>query len=262
MTPSRSLQLKSMLVGSSLEGMMKQVRWFSGLRQRTKHPELWEIYLEERLLPIVLQRLLTKSSNVLDIGAHIGSFLSTASSIATDGKHTAIEASRSKAVNLMAKFPNATIKNVAVSDYIGSATFEDSLQNPGFSKLEDGHPIVGETIRYPVRVATLDSLDIDKIDLIKIDIEGAELSALKGGTKLIENNRPPIIFECGPVYVQGLDRFALFDYFTQQISYDVFLFQDFLYDKGPLGRDEFRKCGVYPFRAFNFIAMPNALGSG
>ena len=32
-------------------------------------------------------------------------------------------------------------------------------------------------------------------------------------------------------------------------------FTDFLYEKGPMSFLEFRKCGLYPFRAFNFIAI-------
>jgi hypothetical protein len=48
----------------------------------------------------------------------------------------------------------------------------------------------------------------------------------------------------------------LFDHITGVMNYDVFTFGDFLHDKGPLGFDEFRKCGIYPFRAFNFVALP------
>jgi FkbM family methyltransferase len=251
-----SLRIKSMLVASPLEAVAKNIQWWIGLSQRRRHPELWEIYQEDRLLPHVLKRLLSANSNVLDVGAHIGSFLSLASALAKDGNHAAIEASPNKSALLSMKFPRAKIKNVAISDYIGTAIFEDNLQNSGFSKLQGGHHVEGKTRRYEVNVATLDSLCLGKFDLMKIDIEGNELNALKGGEGFISQNRPAILFECGPVYVEGLDRFALFDYLTQKLLYDVFLFQDFLHDKGPLSRDEFRKCGIYPFRAFNFVALP------
>jgi hypothetical protein len=29
-----------------------------------------------------------------------------------------------------------------------------------------------------------------------------------------------------------------------------------VFGKGKIGLDEFRRCGLYPFRAFNFIAVP------
>lgn len=45
-----------------------------------------------------------------------------------------------------------------------------------------------------VEVSTLD-LEIPQADFIKIDVEGMELSVLKGGTKLIEQSHPAIYFE-------------------------------------------------------------------
>jgi FkbM family methyltransferase len=252
-----ALQLKSMLVGSPFEGLAKNAQWLMGVRHRIKHPEMWEIYQEERLLPLILERLLTRSSNVLDVGSHIGSFLSLASAIAIDGKHVAIDASPTKASRLVSKFSKARIEAVAISDHVGTAMFEENLKNPGFSKLADGHDDDDPVKSYEVPLTTLDALGLGKIDLMKIDVEGAELVAFKGGRAFIESNRPKIIFECGTAYKAGLDRFALYDYLTEEMSYQIFLFTDFLYDKGPLGRDEFRKCGIYPFRAFNFVALPS-----
>ena len=41
-----------------------------------------------------------------------------------------------------------------------------------------------------------------------------------------------------------------------EFGYDIFCFGDFLFNKGNMAFDEFRKCGLYPFRAFNFISLP------
>jgi hypothetical protein len=43
---------------------------------------------------------------------------------------------------------------------------------------------------------------------------------------------------------------------TNDFGYGVYAYGDFLFDKGPLTPDEFRKTGLYPFRAFNFVALP------
>lgn len=251
-----SLQLKSMFVASPVEGLAKRLQWAMSARQRTRHPELWGIYEEGKLFPMVLRRLLESASRTLDVGAHIGSFLSEAMTISPEGHHAAIEASPTKAAWLEKKFPRARIYPVAVSDHTGTATFEENLRNPGFSKLADGHGSGDPVDSYKVNVTTLDALDLGKVDLMKIDIEGAELAAFKGGEAFIARNRPKIILECGTAYNAGLDRFALYDHLTE-LGYQVFSFSDFLYDKGPLSRDEFRKCGLYPFRAFNFVALPN-----
>lgn len=47
---------------------------------------------------------------------------------------------------------------------------------------------------------TLDSFNFDNIGFIKIDIEGMEEKALRGGIETIKrNNFPPILFECWPI---------------------------------------------------------------
>jgi FkbM family methyltransferase len=54
-------------------------------------------------------------------------------------------------------------------------------------------------ITYPVPVATLDGLleegDRDRLDFVKIDVEGAELHVLKGGSGVIESFRPAMLIE-------------------------------------------------------------------
>ncbi len=213
--------------------------------------------MEDKYLPKVLERLLSPSSNILDIGCHIGSFLSLAGGIARQGNHVAVEASPTKAQWLVKKFPNVRVEQVAISDQVGSATFEENIRRPGYSRLQGSNPSTDPVVRYDVDVTTLDNLAIPhRVDFVKIDIEGAELAAFRGGAKFIEANRPPIIFECGADDNIGLDRMGLFHHVTQKMGYNVFTFGDYLYTKGPLSADEFRKCGMYPYRAFNFVALP------
>jgi FkbM family methyltransferase len=249
------LHFKSMIVGSPLDGAARRLRQFLG----TVRPnlELAEVLLEERRLPSVLSRLLSRTSNVLDVGCHIGSFLSLVQQIASDGRHVAIEASPLKARMLRRKFTGVEVKQIAISDRSGSATFEDNLDRPGFSRLQGEHPSGRGVKVYEVETATLDSLDLGSFDLVKLDIEGAELAALRGGTEFFKAQRSAIIFECGAATNVGLDRSALFEHLFVEMRYDVFTFGDFLYGKGPLSADEFRKCGIYPFRAFNFLALPS-----
>ncbi len=46
-----------------------------------------------------------------------------------------------------------------------------------------------------IKVVTLDSLSLDRMDFIKIDVEGMELSVLQGALKTIERCRPIVLFE-------------------------------------------------------------------
>ncbi len=245
-----TLRLKSRIVGSPLEPIFRGAR--IAIKERRANLEVADVILEDRRLPEILARLLKPSSNIIDVGGHIGSFISPARQIAPQGKHTIIEASPTKASWLRSKFPDCRVENVAVSDREGSALFYEDPNRPGFSRLttETGPH------SYEVKTTTLDNLSLGQVDLLKIDVEGFELQVLKGAAATIEESRPPIIFECGCDEGGIHDRRALFDHF-ESIDYAVHSFVDFLYNKGPLSFDEFRKCGVWPFRAFNFVATPH-----
>ena len=79
------------------------------------------------------------------------------------------------------------------------------LVNSSFGSLElkkrDSTEYIGQTIDYSeqnmteVRAVTLDSYNFQRLDLIKIDVEGMELEALTGGTKSIAANRPIMLIE-------------------------------------------------------------------
>jgi FkbM family methyltransferase len=60
---------------------------------------------------------------------------------------------------------------------------------------------IGQAIDYsddkmvPVQRITLDSLNLSRVDLIKIDIEGMEMEALEGARQLIEKCHPILLIE-------------------------------------------------------------------
>lgn len=76
-----------------------------------------------------------------------------------------------------------------------------------------------------VQVCPLDSLFATSsyprmIDLVKIDVEGAELDVLKGGYKTFMRYAPPIIFECWNDE-RGQRKEELFRYLNDVMLYDV-----------------------------------------
>lgn len=60
------------------------------------------------------------------------------------------------------------------------------------------------------------------IDLVKLDIEGGELNALKGMAKVLVSQRPVVVCETAwlPQLKWGAGRQALFDY-MQSLGYDI-----------------------------------------
>jgi FkbM family methyltransferase len=173
------LRFKAALIGSPFEELAKKARRWASLAR--PNLEMAEVPLEEERLPIILGRLLNNTSNVLDVSCHIGSFLSLATKIAPQGQHAAVEASPQKANMLRSKFPKVPIEQVAISDSNGTALFQEDLDNPGFSRLGETASAAGRVKKYEVRTATIDSLSLEHFDLVKLDIEGAELAALRGG---------------------------------------------------------------------------------
>ena len=250
-----SMKFKSMLVATPLEGIAKRLQWAIGAKNRIAHPELIELHLDQVRIDEVVRRLTKPTSNILDVGCHIGSFLSLALKVSPKGKHIAIEALPDKAAALKRKFPTVRIEATAVSDICGNAVFERNLTHPGHSRLRDGMKTHGELRQVEVKVTTIDNLDLGAVDFVKMDIEGAELYALKGGQQFFRQ-RPPFIFEYGVAEYGKQNPEPIYRYVTETMGYKIFTFCDFLYDKGPLSLDEMRKCGLYPFRAFNFVALP------
>ena len=86
----------------------------------------------------------------------------------------------------------------ALSDYSGTATF-NVPRTAGKTHHTRGslQPVAGEDGAHEleIQVVDLDSLGLENVGFIKLDVEGNELSAIRGATKLIANSRPVILAE-------------------------------------------------------------------
>ncbi|MDH3303250.1 MAG: FkbM family methyltransferase [Acidimicrobiia bacterium] len=261
-----STAVKGRLVGTLPGRLLRRARWWAGLPQRVRNPELWDMYLEDRRTDVALQALVARDSNCVDVGAHIGSTLLRLIELAPDGEHVAVEADPDKARVLAERFPSVTVINAAVSSTAGSARFYRARRS-GFSSLRP--PIDSEVAgEIDVEVIRLDDLingvpikdgrSVPAVDFIKLDVEGAELPALQGGEMLFKRDRPLVLFECGPTgSTDAFDynRLDLFDH-LRQLDYDVYAIVDFVYGRTPLSAAEFDKAGTYPYRGFNYLALP------
>ena len=250
-------KIKSMLVGSVFEDVAMMPRRIGSFYRRARHPELSDNYLEQPRIRELLARSLKQDSCGVDVGAHIGSFLSLLQQYAPNGQHIAFEPARGRSEQLARKFPKSTIHPHAVSDRSGSFTFEENLIRPGYSRIQPLSVNRDDVAHYPVSSVRLDDAIAGerRVDFIKLDVEGGELAALAGAKATILREKPMILFECGSEYEPGLKRRELYDFITKELSYSVYTLPDYLHDKGPLSFEEFQKCGQYPFRAFNFVAV-------
>jgi FkbM family methyltransferase len=151
----------------------------------------------------VLPYLVNKQSIVLDIGANMGEYCYFFQQIIQAKKIIAFEPIPHLFKRLNFLFPSIEVYPYAVSDQSAKSNlyipFIASKKYETRAKL-DILPENGETRVDKIQVETisLDALfeeNIDRIDFIKIDIEGHELKAIRGSENLISRDHPILMIE-------------------------------------------------------------------
>ena len=136
-----------------------------------------------------LDRWIKPGDTVLDIGANVGVYtLRMAELAGVMGRVIAFEPIQ-RTFRLLttnaAKLSNVTLFNVAVSDK--SRAVKMTLNNYYRAQItEQGERVLSVTI---------DGLDLPKVSLVKLDVEGHEYPALVGMRKLLERDKPTLIVE-------------------------------------------------------------------
>ena len=103
------------------------------------------------------------------------------------------------------KVYNTEIYDCCLADYKGIVNYNGFCCEGCGSPDEAQDSWCGEM--KPTEVRTLDSFNLSDIGFIKIDIEGFEEKALRGGIgTIIRNNYPPILFECWDVGYYGMTQ--------------------------------------------------------
>jgi FkbM family methyltransferase len=160
----------------------------------------WEIWLT-----LALARLIKPGMVVVDVGANLGYYSLLAAHAAWPGGTVlAIEPNppiaqiMARSINLNGLSNVVRIENVAVGATDGGSCdlFVPHGEPKNATVVEDQrvHP-GGRTLSVPRR--TIDSLcaDMNRIDLVKIDAEGAEQDILLGMANTIERHKPTIVLE-------------------------------------------------------------------
>ncbi len=149
----------------------------------------------------LLKKILQSDDVVIDIGANVGWYTVLISKIVSRGHCFAVEpvpmmfqrAQENCRINGLTG--NVTLSNLALGEKDGSVELYT------FKNLPHGYSSLSSQGRseYTVSHAEMITLDhylererIGKLDLIKIDVEGAELSVLHGASGLLSRQEPPM----------------------------------------------------------------------
>jgi len=178
----------------------------------------------------LVQAFLRPGMTFLDVGAHVGYYtLIGARLVGDSGRVFSFEPGAETRALLAANvsrnaFQNVQIRAEALSEATGAVGFYPSAEagNYGVSSIvapPDGRPA-------PVTVASVSLDDFvvgigGRIDLVKMDVEGAELQVIRGGRRFLSGpGAPPIIFEAHAL-APVADALGALGYRIRQLHYTL-----------------------------------------
>jgi FkbM family methyltransferase len=195
----------------------------------------------EKHLCFLFSRIVGDGYNVIDVGANCGLHtVGFAKSAGMDGKVWAFEPvlysfeklqlnlainglSNTVCVNAALGENKSTVKmNVAKPDsyYLGNSSI---VKNEKFDSLDAS----GELDLVEVEMLTMDEYfstqEIDRLDFIKIDVEGYEINVLRGATKTLEKFKPVIVMEYSQSRLThlGIDESEFSGILNQYTCYEI-----------------------------------------
>lgn len=181
---------------------------------------------------LLLEFLLNKNSIFFDIGANKGEYALYAEKHIPVNQIYLFEPEQKLNHQLKHIFPQSHVLPLALSDKKGEFQFKIPLINGVLdnclSSLEVNRKEDNETeaIIYKVKTDSLDNFVTQQVlnpDLIKIDVEGHELSVLKGAANYIAQHHPTLIIEIEQRHHQNMDIELVFTDFKQQ-GYQCYYF--------------------------------------
>lgn len=151
-----------------------------------------------------LEKLVHRGDTVIDCGADLGLYtLAAAGLVGRRGQVLAVEPQTRAATGILRSakasgFSQIRVAEVAVSDHDGLAMLDVSTGVAAASIVHRADRAEGAKGRLQVPARTLDSLvaeyELTQVDLINLDVAGAEEQALNGALLTLRRHRPDLLF--------------------------------------------------------------------
>lgn len=171
---------------------------------------------------LLLEFFLNKNSVFFDIGTNKGEYAYYAEKLMNPKNIYLFEPEKKLNKQLNAIFNDCQVNNLALSDSKGTHQFkipvingviDNCLSSLEVDTKEDNET---EAIIYGVKTDTIDNFTKEKNiipDLIKIDVEGHELSVLKGAENFISKHKPTLIIEIEQRHHKNINIESVFESF-------------------------------------------------
>lgn len=252
-------RIASALVATPLQHPAEQVRSLVSNLKRLRHPELRHVLCEGPRSRALMQAVIHDGMNCIDAGAHLGTMTHEMVRLSPSGHHYAFEPIPYKAAWLREKFPSVEVRQAALSDSAGKATFWIAGRSTAVSALHIIDEQSGE------RSIEVDCVRLDdviaphrRIGFIKMDVIGAEYAVMRGAQALLARDRPVLLFECTQTGSNAfnVDPAEQFEFLTRGFDYTLYSLKGWAMREPALDLSRFLEAMVYPFEAFNFVALP------
>ena len=192
----------------------------------------------------IMEIVLEENSSFVDVGCHKGELLEKALKLAPKGSHYAFEPIPDLFDELVSTHGKiASIKNIALSDKRGDSKFIYVKSNPAYSGIKKrAYPKKESTQEIDVKLDTMDNQlkNAERINLIKIDVEGGEMGVLKGAVKTLKKWSPVVVFEhgLGASDYYGTTPEEMWEFLNEN-DYCIFSLRGFVANKTSLTIEQF-----------------------
>jgi FkbM family methyltransferase len=172
-----------------------------------------------------IRAVLKEGDTFVDVGAHVGYFsVMACQAVGDHGTVLSFEPFQSNLELLaenLTEHGQACIMPFALGEATKFVDLHVSSVNSGDNRLAP-HPESHES--EPVMMTTLDSFDLKRVDVLKIDTQASDHRVMEGGMNTISRCRPYIVTEYWPegLLAQGTDP-AVVRAMWNDLDYDAFV---------------------------------------
>jgi FkbM family methyltransferase len=216
---------------------------------------------------LLYKLLITTPEIAVDIGGNLGDYSATLREKSSNLKIYIFEPSATNLKKLNDRYKSDSLIDVypyAISNFTGSSTLHTNELGSGLASLSKrrlDHFELTMDITESIEVIRFEDFWIQQmnsknIDIVKIDIEGHELEALKGFGRAINNIRA-IQFEFGGCNIDSKTYFQDFYYFFKKNNYLIYRITPIGLEKIKLYKEELEFFSTTNYIAINKSKLSN-----